>query len=36
MHLFLFSKKGQKAVRIFGIVVALIVAASMILTYFAL
>ena len=31
----LFTKKGQKAMRIFGVVVALGVAASMVLTYFA-
>jgi hypothetical protein len=31
----LFTKKGQKAVRIFGIIVALLVATSMVLTYFA-
>lgn len=31
----LFTKKGQKVMRVFGIVIALIVATSMVLTYFA-
>lgn len=31
----LFTKKGQRVLRVFGIVIALIVAFSMVFTYFA-
>lgn len=31
----LFTKKGQKVLRVISIIVALLVAASMVLTYFA-